>query len=45
LLGVPPREAQRIIRLPLPELDALHGRDDHAAPPARPARQRAGRSR
>ena len=45
LLGVPARQAQRIIRLPLPDLDALRGRDDHASTPLLPARQRAGRSR
>jgi hypothetical protein len=44
LLGVPTRQTQRIIRLPLPNLDAPHDRDDHAVPPARPAKQRAGRS-
>jgi AcrR family transcriptional regulator len=45
LLGVPAQQAQRIIRLPLPELDALRGRDDHVAAPSRPVRQGAGRSR
>ena len=43
LLGVPTQQAQRIIRLPLPELDALRGRDDHAATPS--VSQGAGRSR
>jgi AcrR family transcriptional regulator len=41
LLGVPARQAQRIIRLPLPDPDVLRDRDGHAAPPAR---QRVGRS-
>ena len=44
LLGIPTRQAQRIIQLPLPDLDAQPGPDDHVAPPSRPARQRAGRS-
>jgi AcrR family transcriptional regulator len=34
LLGVPTRQAQRLIRLPLPNLDAPPGRDVHAALPA-----------
>jgi AcrR family transcriptional regulator len=45
LLGVPARQAQRIIGLALPDLDALPGGDAPAAPPARPARQNAARSR
>jgi AcrR family transcriptional regulator len=44
LLGVPARQAQRIIRLPLPDTDAPRGRDEPAASPAQPARQRAERS-
>ena len=43
-LGVPSRQAQRIISLPLPDLDAPRGRQDQAAAPAGPARQDAGRS-
>jgi AcrR family transcriptional regulator len=45
LLGVPTEEAQRLVRLPLPDLDAPPGRDDHADPLASPAQQGAGRSR
>jgi len=33
LLGIPTRQAQRIMALPLPDLDALGGRDGQAAPP------------
>ncbi|HKI21683.1 MAG TPA: TetR/AcrR family transcriptional regulator [Isosphaeraceae bacterium] len=33
LLGIPARQAQRIIALPLPDLDTLRGRDGQAAPP------------
>ena len=33
LLGVPARQAQRIIALPLPDLDTLRGRDGQAGPP------------
>jgi len=36
LLGIPARQAQRIIALPLTDLDALRGRDGQTAPPARP---------
>ena len=45
LLGIPARQAQRIIGLPLPNLDAPPGHDDQVASPARPKRQGAGRSR
>ena len=41
LLGIPARQAQRIIALPLPDLDALRGRDGQAAPPD-PAPSRSG---
>ncbi|MDQ1500415.1 MAG: hypothetical protein QOI86_3755 [Actinomycetota bacterium] len=44
LLGVPARQCQRIVRLPLPDLDAPPGRDEHAAFPAPVGRQGAGRS-
>jgi hypothetical protein len=36
LLGVPTQPAQRILRLPLPDLDAQPSRDDHAAGRALP---------
>ncbi len=45
LLGVPARQAQRIISLPLPDVDAPQGGDDHASSPAQPVRQGASRSR
>lgn len=45
LLGVPARQAQRIISLPLPDVDASQGGDDHASSPAQPVRQSAIRSR
>ena len=38
LLGVPARQAQRIIRLPLPDLEGPPGRPDQAAATAAPAR-------
>ena len=45
MLGVPARQAQRIIGLPLPDADAPQGGHDHASSPARPVRQGASRSR
>jgi AcrR family transcriptional regulator len=44
LLGVPARQAQRIIRLPLPDVAAPQGDDEHASSRARSERQDASRT-